>query len=122
MVLFLNVTRDLDLHLRSPWFVKLPRRFLRQPAESLGDESFRSSFEQKQKGFRISNTITTVILRTQTRCVAPFRVVWDSADPRRSVRAEQKHLPPPPPPSAAQLTAARIRYGRRIVRWCLEPR
>lgn len=109
--------KDLDLQLDKLWFAGSPQRYLPPALARAGDVPYSGHIVQTQGRRKTSRIMTTAILWTRNAAVNKFRLTWDAADPRRSVRAEQKYLSAPRP-SPARLARAQHRYGRLITRWC----
>lgn len=99
-----NQPVDLDLDLKSQWFVK--GQF---PPRTVPTKSFTTSSGWSSSGSRKSHWLVAH-MRFPDLSSTKIRVTWDGSSPEYTVNAEQRHFPPPPAMSRMELENCRERY------------
>ncbi|KAH6719905.1 putative altered inheritance of mitochondria protein 3 [Leptodontidium sp. MPI-SDFR-AT-0119] len=105
------VNQDLDLDLKSQWFVK--GQF---PPRTISTKSYTTSSGWSSSGSRKSHWLVAH-MRFADLSSTKIRVTWDSSSPEYTVKAEQRHAPPPPMMSRRELEDCRERYSDAIASW-----
>ena len=100
------VTQDLDLDLKSQWFVK--GQF---PPRTIPTKSYITGSGWSSSGSRKSHWLVAH-MRFADLSSTKIRVTWDSSSPEYTVKAEQRHTPPPPPMGRRELESCRKRYAK----------
>lgn len=99
-----NQPVDLDLDLKSQWFVK--GQF---PPRTVPTKSFTTSSGWSSSGSRKSHWLVAH-MRFPDLSSTKIRVTWDGSSPEYTVKAEQRHFPPPPAMSRMEVENCRERY------------
>ncbi|KAL2074335.1 hypothetical protein VTL71DRAFT_8113 [Oculimacula yallundae] len=102
---------DLDLDLKSQWFVK--GQF---PPRTIPTKSYTTSSGWSSSGSRKSHWLVAH-MRFADLSSTKIRVTWDGSSPEYTVKAEQRHSPPPPALSRRELEDCRERYSEAVASW-----
>ena len=100
--------QDLDLDLKSLWFVQQPAAFPPVSINRLpGKRTYASSSGWSSTGVRKTYTFTGAIRDTATLGTTIIHLTWDGSNPGVTVKAQQRHIPPPGKLNRRELDAYR---------------
>jgi hypothetical protein len=116
------VPKDIPLNFESRWYCSDPMQQIPYLASNPTKAISGSSISASGSGYagKMTWTYTAIFAIRWTSDLSRtfIRVSWNSDDPTRSVKGQQKHLPPPTPLSPAELERAADLYGAAIVKFC----
>ncbi|PBP28682.1 GMP synthase [Diplocarpon rosae] len=104
--------RDLDLDLKSEWFVQ--GKF---PPKTIKAQIYCTSSGWSSSGNRKTHYLI-VHVRFPDLSSSKIRLTWDGSNPGYTVKAEQRHFPAPRILSRGELEDYRERYSESVATWC----
>jgi hypothetical protein len=110
---------NIDLELSTLWFAKTPPAFPTLRMRELGDinANWTWHYDQTLEGGEDWEFIGA-LQWLEDMSITKIKVNWNSLNPGRTVKAEQKIIPAPDPLTDEQLEVAKEWYGQHIVKWC----